>query len=284
MHPLALVLPLLAVVAGVPLSEPVPGPAPRNQLLARAASDGENYLALWMDHRTTLGGTYATRVSRDGEVLDPLGIPISDEELFLPAVIWSGTSYVITWSSEERFWLMRIDRDGRIVDGPRVLMNGARPYDAATDGTHVVISYLKSNGIAPIPHALFLTPDAQIVADVALADAREIGAPEIAFNGTTFGAVWLDVTGTNVAVDGVRFTITGVQGPVVRLVSDPKARMPRLVSDGHDFLLLTYDDDTYRNTARRVRADFATLGATTLLPESLQHSATAIWTGTHYAV
>src|SRR5918997_703 len=115
MHILALVVPLLAAVGGVPLSDPTPGPAPRHQQLARVASDGENYLALWMDYRTMLGGTFATRVSRDGAVLDPLGIRISDEALFMPQVIWGGTSYVVAWSTSDQLWVVRISRDGAIV-------------------------------------------------------------------------------------------------------------------------------------------------------------------------
>ena len=286
MHILALVLPLLAAVGGVPLSDPAPGPAPRHQMLARVASDGESYLALWVDHRSMIGGTFATRVSRDGEVLDPLGIRISDEELFLPPVVWSGSSYFITWTTHDELWLMRINRDGAIVDGPRIVMTGARPYSAVADGNHVVISYLRSNGINPEPHALFLTPDGRTAADVTLAGGRDIGPVQIAYNGSTFGAVWLDVTGagSNIGVDGVRFTIDGTLGPVTRLVDDQSARGPSLVSDGRDFLLLTYNESGVRHAVRQVSADFATVAAPLLLPETFNGSLTVLWTGRDYVI
>ncbi len=279
-------LALLAVLAGAPLSDPVPGPAPRNQYGARAVSNGEDYLVVWTDPRTFPMATYATRMTASGEVLDRMGIRLVDQAMFAQAMVWSGTSYVIAWSDVQNFWLMRVDRDGAIVDGPRIVVQGAQPGDAAFDGSHIVISYFRDIGINREPHALFLTPDAEIVKDVKLADASEIGPPMLAWNGSQLAAAWLafsNVYGVY-AVDGVRFTIDGTVGAVTRLLDNTQQLHPRIASDGRDFLLLMYDDNIFNHVARHVSADLAMVGNPVVMPAGLRDSGMVLWAGDHYVV
>jgi hypothetical protein len=278
-------LALLAVLAGAPLTEPVPGPAPNNQLSARVVSNGSDYLAVWTDRRSLPAATYATRVTADGRVLDGTGIHLTDEPMYTPAMVWAGDSYVIAWTADQDVWLLRIDRDGAIVDGPRVVVEDAHHATAAFDGTHVVLGYYQyASGFFFEPHALFLTRDAVAVKDVTLAGRGDYGPPMIAWNGSHFAAAWLTVTNNNTVlhVDGVRFTVDGPIGPVTRLLDDPKQYNPRLVSDGRDFLLLTYDDNVFRHFARHVSADLGTVGEAVMLPAELRGSAMALWMGDHY--
>jgi hypothetical protein len=279
------ILALLAVLAGAPLTEPVPGPAPRNQYQPRAASNGDGYLVLWTDQRAYPQTTYATRVSAEGEVLDRTGIRLSETDMFGQSMVWAGTSYVIAWMKDDKFWLMRIDADGNVVDGPRVVMDHAHPWSMAFDGTHIVITYVRPDGIYWEPHALFLTREAEVVKDVKLADQGDFGPPIVASNGSHFVAVWqtMSVVNTVRSVDGVRFTIDG-PGPVVRLLHDARQIMPRLTSDGRDFLLLLYDDHVFRHAARHVSADLGTVGAAVMLPAALRDAAMALWVGDHYVV
>lgn len=279
------ILALLAVLAGAPLTEPVPGPAPRNQYQPRAVSNGDGYLVLWTDQRAWPQATYATRVSAEGEVLDRTGIRVSESDMFGQSMIWAGTSYVIAWAKDDQFWLMRIDAGGHVVDGPRVVMAHAHPWSMAFDGTHLVITYVRPDGIYWEPHALFLTREAEVVKDLKLADQADIGPPIVASNGTHFVAVWqaLSAVNTILSVDGVRFTIDG-PGPVTRLLHDARQLAPRLTSDGRDFLLLMYDDNAFRHVARSVSADLATVGAPVTLPAALRDSAMVLWVGDHYVV
>ncbi|HEX6096346.1 MAG TPA: hypothetical protein VF432_08485 [Thermoanaerobaculia bacterium] len=279
-------LALLAVLAGAPFTEPVPGPAPRNQFGARAVSNGEDYLVVWTDPRAYPSATYATRVTAEGEVLDRTGIRLGNHTMFGEAMVWSGSAYVIAWSDARDFWLMRVDRDGAIIDGPRIVMTGAQPSSAVFDGTHVVIAYSRAAGINREPRALFLTPDAEVVKDIQLAPADDIGSPQLAWNGSHFAAVWLAISGLErvLSVDAVRFTIDGTAGPVTRLLHDAMQIRPQIASDGRDFLLLMYDDHSFRHFTRHVSADLATVGEAVVLPEGLRDSANVLWIGDRYVV
>jgi hypothetical protein len=81
--------------------EPVLGPAPGNQYEVTVATDGTEYLVVWRDWRSgTFERLMATRISADGEVLDPLGVTLAAGSFYFhPRVTWSGHTWEIGWSS-----------------------------------------------------------------------------------------------------------------------------------------------------------------------------------------
>jgi hypothetical protein len=282
--PLLLVLftvPLVAVE--VPLAEANAAPAPRSQYLPAVASNGDGFLVLWIDQRSIPTATFATRISRDGRILDGHGIRIASSEIGAAQVIWNGSAYVIVFHDGSRMLVMRIDEDGRVLESPRVLVADALPGGIANSGGHVVVGYRRLGE----QRALFLTNDAQIAKDVKLGDAETATAPSIAWNGSHFGAAWLLVTGDtspSVSVVGVRFNMNGAIGTPRLLEDAPGSLEPRIASDGTDFLLLVRDDNFLRYRTRRISGDFATIGDANVLPEELYAYATILWTGTNYVV
>src|SRR6185295_4961728 len=85
-------------------------PGPR-VLLSRSANtqgnpaagfDGTNYLVVWEDNRTAVDSStdlWGARVSAQGQVLDPAGIPISTEkkEQRRPAVAGGDGGWAVAW-------------------------------------------------------------------------------------------------------------------------------------------------------------------------------------------
>lgn len=74
------------------------------------ASDGRDFLVVWVDYRnhwTPEGNTspdlYATRVTAQGEVLDTNGIPLCRKRLeqFDPAIAFNGTNYLVVWADTQ---------------------------------------------------------------------------------------------------------------------------------------------------------------------------------------
>src|SRR5688572_12585708 len=89
---LLLLVATVATAAEVPIAPLAEGAAIRSPYVEAGASDGNDYLFVWVDERTGAPGRRATRVTRDGEVLDREGIPL----LFVGArnsVVWTGSSY-----------------------------------------------------------------------------------------------------------------------------------------------------------------------------------------------
>lgn len=65
------------------------------------AWDGTNFLVVWSEYRfdTTLCDVYATRVTPEGEILDPSGIQLSFDvvmELY-PSVAYNDSIYLVVW-------------------------------------------------------------------------------------------------------------------------------------------------------------------------------------------
>jgi hypothetical protein len=112
------------------LIPPAAAGAPNDQLYPATASDGANFLVVWMDQRnadSTEFDIYGARVSASGEVLDPGGIPIctARDYQWYPAVAFDGTNYLVVWSDSRdnspehpslELYGARVNRDGVVLD------------------------------------------------------------------------------------------------------------------------------------------------------------------------
>lgn len=75
------------------------------QVSPAVAFNGSYYLVAWTDERNgTDYNIYGTRISLDGQVLDPAGIPIctADSSQRVPSVTSDGTNFLVVWY-DERF-------------------------------------------------------------------------------------------------------------------------------------------------------------------------------------
>ncbi|HWI58907.1 MAG TPA: immunoglobulin domain-containing protein, partial [Bacillota bacterium] len=150
-------------------------PAPGGQEKPAVASNGSLYLVVWADARGTNGwDIYATRVTPQGRVLDPDGIPICTLPQMQgdPAVASDGRDFLVAWNDA------RSDNVSTSYDiyGARVTAEGR---------------VLEPNGF-PICRA----PAAQFY-------------PSIAFNGTNYLLAWYDYRSSD--SQGVRNDIYGAR-------------------------------------------------------------------------
>jgi len=110
------------------------------------ASDGDGFLAVWADDRDRTS-VFASRIDRDGTVLDPLGIFIATSP-DVGGVAWDGDAYVVVWGDPNgSVAAERIASDGTIVTPPRSIAQGQDqflPITVASNGKVSVVT--TSNG------------------------------------------------------------------------------------------------------------------------------------------
>src|SRR5688572_32274334 len=101
---------LVAVVAvnvlaatEIGIGTPVVVSAPGSRNAVATASDGRDFLVVWNDIRTAAeyenSRMLASRVTREGRVLDPFGI-ILDAVGASPHVFFAGGAYVVVWARD----------------------------------------------------------------------------------------------------------------------------------------------------------------------------------------
>ena len=287
---LLLAVALAAPVTEIPVTEPVEGPAALAQFAPLVASDGDGYFALWSDGRSGTGTSQwrGTRVTGNGEVLDRVGIPLP-----IPAstaatyVIWTGSSYLVVWGTYDpgaRLSILRVDRDGNVIDGPRAIADRTViPSSVATDGSRIVVGTV----IDDAPHALFLNADGEVTATVRLAEPSSGVGPQLAWNGSTFAAVWIASPRSGEArywIEGVRFDANGVLDATPRLLATADFLQPQLASAGDGtFVLLSRVETNPFLVTRHINADLTAVTSPVQLPATWSDG-TLLWSGSDFVV
>ena len=183
------------VVGERPVSTIVYGPAPGQRYGVAAASDGRDFLLAWVEtQRSRVNGAqiYAARINASGEVLDPLGIHISDTSNQLTQVnaVFLGNVYLVYWNGQSGLMAVRISREGVLLDSvPRVLASrgifGA--YAAASNGNRTVIVF-RGPGVAGMMIAL--DRDGNVVAGPKTFTNFGMSSAIVASNGRGFLIAW----------------------------------------------------------------------------------------------
>lgn len=237
-----------------PVSPPAYGPPQGYRSNAVSASDGRDFLVVWMDslrNRSSETHIYAARVGPTGEVLDPFGIllPSKSQGVSSVSVVYDGTSYLVLWNEFDslvRLVGVRVSRDGVLLDpSPRVLAVQAQnlPAGAASNGQRTVIVYRATNGILM---RVVLDRDANIVAGPgALAGPTGLAseAAMIASNGRDFLVLHASTRATHVTLldaDGATGTTSAV------LAATPALTLYDLASDGDSYVAITGHSGTVR--------------------------------------
>jgi len=171
----------------------------------------DTFLVVWQDMRSGQPNTedvYAARVTLQGEVLEPHGIPIAVKTgaiKFIRQPTWDGENWFVHWMTDSTngdVWLMgsRVTRTGQVLEpeGKRLLNYYGEQFNqgAAYDGqNHFVAWYdARSSGGGPGLYG------ARITRDLATLDPDGIllwggprgmaGCAEVAFDGRNYCVAW----------------------------------------------------------------------------------------------
>lgn len=244
-------------------------PAPFRREQPRVASNGDGFLAVWVDHRTPFAQVRGTRVDRDGNPLDAESLWIAPAST--AAVASDGRDYVVAHDRA----LSHVDAaSGAVTPGSTIDVIGAAWLAIASNGSGYLVAYTRNSRIEAV----------EVDADASLA-----GAPFFVMNGRASAAI---------ASNGDAYLIVGNQGrdlnatlvsggKVVRdqLLADPARTKTfsgyAVASDGDGFLVAWRELDELR--VARVDANGVASPARTILTANATQPAVT-WTGAHYLV
>jgi hypothetical protein len=248
-----------AITAEVPVSQPIYGAAPGEQSTGIIAANGATLLAAWSDDREGRANFYAARLTASGELLDPTGIRIaSDPAAFnqrLVSVLRDDDGFAVLWNEQisstpgvqtaNRLSAVRIDRDGRVIDGPRTILDNAfvARGGAATNGSTIAVAYNDRYAL--------LDEKLNVVASnlpLPVSGSNGNGA-FVASNGSGFMLSWTSFNPPVVESDVAAIDASGHILGVQRFGAVYPAG---LASNGSDYLLAYSDPVTRQVVSRRI--------------------------------
>ena len=127
------------------------GPAAFHQESPSVASNGREFLAVWIDRRTTFfdAPLFASRLGTDGRPFEPLGqrlvIGASD-----PHVASAGGDYLIAWRDEAGSNVLCVDENGRALGDPRRLHAARAPRELVSNGSTYLLLESARDGSPPL--------------------------------------------------------------------------------------------------------------------------------------
>ncbi|MEO0097163.1 MAG: T9SS type A sorting domain-containing protein [candidate division WOR-3 bacterium] len=216
---------------------------------------GNNYFVVWEDNRNGNWDIYGARITPEGVVLDPNGIPICTEEnaQYSPAVAFDGNNYFVVWEDDFRngIWGARINQEGILIDtnGIRISPVGEIIEEPSVifGGENYLVVWSQEGdiyGARVTPEGIVLDPNS-----ILISGARNWqSSPAVAFDGNNYFVVWEDwrhgndgnIYGARVSQEGVVLDPNGV--PISIITADqcyPK------ITYGGGYYFVAWEDYRY---------------------------------------
>ncbi len=233
--------------------------AANSQELPVAACNGTDFLAVWLDTRGGGHDVYGSRVTRQGGVLDPGGVYVSQaaSNWTAPALAFGGSNFLVVWEDTRHgvtdIYGARISSTGVVLDAEGIAVSEAaneqrNPAVVFGGGGFFVVWDDERVGDSRAIYGARLTPQGSLLdpegVKISLA-AGVANAPAVAFDGTHFLVVWNEYRGDSLAdIRGARVTASGrVLDPDGITITDaPGAQSGAVVEfDGTNFLVVWED-------------------------------------------
>jgi hypothetical protein len=186
-------------------SECSPGNAYGDQSFPSVAKGATNLLVVWEDKRITDDkDIFCARITTDGEILDPVGIPVCTVwgTQGSPEVVAGDQCYLVVWRDERNDWFeiygARIDMEGNVLDpGGFTIYSGvgwAESPQVAWDGTNFFVVWTDDRTmISPDVYGARVSPAGEVLDDPSIhisSSALIELAPSVAYNGSNYLVVW----------------------------------------------------------------------------------------------
>jgi hypothetical protein len=244
------------------------------QRMPAIAFSGRNYLVVWAESPEQ---TWAVRLDRDGNVLDPGVIKLTENGGF-PQVVFDGRNFVVVWWGNGGSNLVAIDPDtGALRSGAP----GGRVAHLATDGNVTMLVYETGGAIAalrfdhelrPVGTALTITPKTMVADN-----------PAVTWSGKEWLVAFNERIAGRVNARAVRISPAMTLLDTEPILVGEDAAIPVVASSGDDFLIAWSGGAAYDIFARHMLHD-GTLGPEIAVGSARFYLTNAIWTGTSYAI
>lgn len=229
------------------------------QTLTALAFDGTNYLCLWQDLRDgTVNRAYYTRVTPDGHVLNPAGVPLIERQTndqTEPCVAKSGADWLAVWQDSRwspGIYALRFNSSGSALDSAAFPVtirqtHEQQPAAAGGDSSCLVVWQDERNGNPDI-YGARIDFQGRVLDSIGLAicmlpDTQQ--APHVAWDGVHWFAVWEARRSTgNYVIYGARIDRSGVLLDTAGIPISAGAydhRAPAVAFNGLDFLVVWQD-------------------------------------------
>jgi hypothetical protein len=275
---LLLALPVLASSPEHLVGGTHPTAADRSRFDPRSASNGTDYFVVWGDVRSETPALFGTRVTREGRILDPLGIRIAGASTWIspPQVTWDGDAYLVAWTAFEasdaipNIFAARIAPTGEMVMPPRLLVANALLEDdgraLASNGTVNVLAYLEADHRAG--RIAVFDRNAETIRHEELAPSEHVGNPAVAAGASGFAVAWAssEALGTAPSIRAVALDASGhISGERKRFGSGDT---PSVASNGSSYIIAWRRNLQWEEFSLRSRTLDASLAP---LTEELTH-------------
>ncbi len=255
------------VSAEVELDTPILSPAGDRQDSPAVASDGTNYLVIWLDRRGGSTALYGTRVTASGTVQDPYGILISSSAYNL-SLAYGSSSYLVVWDGggSSAIYGARVTPAGVVQDSTPITITtatGAYNPAVAYGGSQFLVAWEDSRGTTGKDiYASRVSVSGTVLDPSGVAvstSAENQSEPAVASSGSGFLVAWRDYrSDTYGDIYAARVTSAGAvqdSGGIGICTVSGVAQKPQVSYGGGDYFVVWQDSrnsSVYRIYGSRV--------------------------------
>ena len=292
---LGIAFPILASSPEVLVGGTAPRPATNGRFSPSIATDGDGFFVAWADDRTGAGSVMGTRVTREGRILDPLGIRIVTVagSVAEPQVVWDGSAYLVAWTVTERpeyrtdIYAARIAPNGAVVMQPRLIAEHAftdRGRSLASNGTVSVIAYLSD-----APRIAVLDRDGNTLRHERVTPLDYVSDLTVVAGTSRFVVAWNSNPGYQLEDEIVEAVALSASGQIIGSpVTIGPGEHPAIGTDGTRFTIVSEKNQDWQEftlLSRTFDQDlFPINDQRTLFSNRRVDDTHVLWVGNHYEV